>query len=105
MDLHHSYPPHTLSTPPSIVEMATLDDVASTGARLGFSPPPQHADDYQVLLKATDAAAQELLSLPGAFIEAAVAGGANLVELRLRAERRLREVAAQERAPSDGRGE
>jgi hypothetical protein len=45
--------------------MASLDDVAQTGARLGFAPPSDHLSDYHELLKATDAAAAELLAVPG----------------------------------------
>ncbi|GAA5860445.1 hypothetical protein JCM8547_000305 [Rhodosporidiobolus lusitaniae] len=44
--------------------MATLDDVAKTGARLGFTPPAGHEDDYLQLLRATDACAAELLRIP-----------------------------------------
>ncbi|GAA6041989.1 hypothetical protein JCM8097_009133 [Rhodosporidiobolus ruineniae] len=43
---------------------STLTAVVNTAARLGFTPPVEHEEDYRVLLSATDAAAAELLSIP-----------------------------------------
>ncbi|GAA5823414.1 hypothetical protein JCM11251_000626 [Rhodosporidiobolus azoricus] len=44
--------------------LASFSDVEAAGRRLGFQPPPEHLEDYQTLLRATDACAAEIMALP-----------------------------------------
>lgn len=57
--------PYATSTASASAPVAATKDVFSAAARLGFTVPTGHEEDYLALLRGTDRAAQAVLAFPG----------------------------------------